>query len=91
MTFDASQRYRISPAVTLRPEPFGALAYDFRKRLLTYLAAADLALTDADLKTLDQASTPYLIYPHWHQANLAVDRLSEADRVLLEPHFTPAR
>ena len=42
MTFDCSRSYRISPAVTLRPEPFGALAYDFRQRRLTYLAADDL-------------------------------------------------
>jgi len=42
MTFDASRCYRINPAVTVRPEPFGALAYDFRRRRLTYLAAGDL-------------------------------------------------
>jgi len=42
VTFDASRSYRINPAVTLRPEPFGALAYDFRQRRLTYLAAGDL-------------------------------------------------
>jgi putative mycofactocin binding protein MftB len=40
--FDASRCYRVNPAVTLRPEPFGALAYDFRLRRLTYLAAGDL-------------------------------------------------
>jgi mycofactocin biosynthesis protein MftB len=42
MSFDPGQRYRISPAVTLRPEPFGALAYHFGQRRLTYLAATDL-------------------------------------------------
>jgi putative mycofactocin binding protein MftB len=42
MTFDASRAYRLSPAVTLRPEPFGALAYHFGQRRLTYLADGDL-------------------------------------------------
>ena len=42
MSFDASRPYRLSPAVTLRPEPFGALAYHFGQRRLHYLAAGDL-------------------------------------------------
>ncbi|MGV1007547.1 MAG: mycofactocin biosynthesis chaperone MftB [Dermatophilaceae bacterium] len=42
MSFDATRCYRVNPAVTMRPEPFGALAYDFRLRRLTYLAAGDL-------------------------------------------------
>ncbi|MFE0201108.1 mycofactocin biosynthesis chaperone MftB [[Kitasatospora] papulosa] len=29
--------YRCSPSVALRPEPFGALAYDFRTRRLSFL------------------------------------------------------
>ncbi|MEP6463215.1 MAG: mycofactocin biosynthesis chaperone MftB [Frankiaceae bacterium] len=49
MTFDANRYYRISSAVTLRPEPFGALAYHFGQRRLTYLAAADLVAVIGEL------------------------------------------
>lgn len=41
-SFHPDRPYRLSPAVVLRPEPFGALAYHFGQRRLTYLAAADL-------------------------------------------------
>jgi hypothetical protein len=36
---------------------------------------------------LDKASAPPLIYPYWHQANTASDRLSAADLTLLGPHI----
>jgi hypothetical protein len=29
VAFDLDRAYRLSPAATLRPEPFGALAYHF--------------------------------------------------------------
>jgi putative mycofactocin binding protein MftB len=35
--FDSAGRYRIDPDVALRPEPFGALAYHFGSRRLTFL------------------------------------------------------
>ena len=34
---------------------------------------------------LDEASALPLLYPYWHQVRTARDRLSDADRVLLEP------
>ena len=51
------------------------------------LAAADLALTAEERARLDQASEPPLIYPYWHQAKTARDRLSAADLTLLEWHI----
>ena len=33
----ADRPWRLSPTVALRPEPFGALAYDFATRQLTFL------------------------------------------------------
>ncbi|MEV5975216.1 mycofactocin biosynthesis chaperone MftB [Streptomyces sp. NPDC051921] len=36
-TFDAGLPYRCSPQVALRPEPFGALAYHFGTRRLSFL------------------------------------------------------
>lgn len=41
-TFDPDDRYRLSPRVGLRPEPFGALAYHFDTRRLVFLKSSDL-------------------------------------------------
>jgi len=35
--FDADLRWALHPGVSVRPEPFGALLYDFRTRRLTFL------------------------------------------------------
>lgn len=35
--FDVDARWRLSPSVALRPESFGALAYHFGNRRLTFL------------------------------------------------------
>ena len=51
------------------------------------LAAADLALTADERSRLDKASEPPLIYPYWHQAKTARDRLSPADLTLLGRHL----
>jgi putative mycofactocin binding protein MftB len=37
MSFDPEQRWQLSSNVALRPEPFGALAYHFGNRRLTFL------------------------------------------------------
>jgi putative mycofactocin binding protein MftB len=42
-SFDASARYRLDPQVALRPEPFGALAYHYGSRRLTFLRSELLA------------------------------------------------
>jgi putative mycofactocin binding protein MftB len=36
------QAWRLSPSVALRPEPFGALAYHFGNRKLTFLKRPEL-------------------------------------------------
>lgn len=48
------------------------------------LRAAELKLSDEEVKQLDAVSRPPLIYPYWHQSFTAQDRLGEADRVLHE-------
>ena len=57
------------------------------EQLADNLAAADLRLTDAEREQLDKASAPPLIYPYWHQAKTASDRLSPADLTLLGPYI----
>jgi aryl-alcohol dehydrogenase-like predicted oxidoreductase len=57
------------------------------EQLADNLAAASLALTDDERAQLDKVSAPPLIYPYWHQAKTARDRLSPADLTLLAPHL----
>jgi putative mycofactocin binding protein MftB len=40
--FEPSRGYRLNPDVALRPEPFGALAYHFGTRRLSFLKAPGL-------------------------------------------------
>jgi aryl-alcohol dehydrogenase-like predicted oxidoreductase len=57
------------------------------EQLADNLAAADLILTDDERAQLDAVSAPPLLYPYWHQAKTASDRLSPADLTLLAPHL----
>ena len=56
-------------------------------QLADNLAAAELTLTEQERQQLDKASAPPLIYPYWHQAKTARDRLSPADLSLLGPYL----
>jgi aryl-alcohol dehydrogenase-like predicted oxidoreductase len=56
------------------------------EQLADNLAAAELRLSDGERERLDAVSRPPLIYPHWHQAKTAADRLGPADLPLLGPH-----
>jgi aryl-alcohol dehydrogenase-like predicted oxidoreductase len=57
------------------------------EQLADNLAAASLTLTESERAQLDKVSAPPLIYPYWHQAQTASDRLSPADLTLLGPHI----
>jgi aryl-alcohol dehydrogenase-like predicted oxidoreductase len=57
------------------------------EQLADNLTAAELQLSDAERSRLDAVSAPPLLYPYWHQAKSASDRLSTADLSLLEPHL----
>jgi aryl-alcohol dehydrogenase-like predicted oxidoreductase len=57
------------------------------EQLADNLAAADLKLSDEERGRLDAVSAPTLLYPYWHQAKTASDRLSAADLTLLGPHL----
>jgi aryl-alcohol dehydrogenase-like predicted oxidoreductase len=56
-------------------------------QLAENLKAADLALTAEERARLDAVSAPPLLYPYWHQAKTASDRLGPADLTLLGPHI----
>ena len=54
------------------------------EQLADNLAAASLELSAEERARLDELSAPPLIYPHWHQAKTAADRLGPADRAWLD-------
>lgn len=51
------------------------------------LLAADLALNSEEIERLNQVSQLPLLYPYWHQAQTAPDRLSPADLSLIAPYL----
>jgi aryl-alcohol dehydrogenase-like predicted oxidoreductase len=57
------------------------------EQLADNLAAADLELSGGERARLDEVSAPPLIYPHWHQAKTARDRLGAPEMTLLGPHL----
>jgi aryl-alcohol dehydrogenase-like predicted oxidoreductase len=56
-------------------------------QLADNLAAADLVLAEGERERLDKVSALPLLYPYWHQAKTARDRLSAADLTLIAPHL----
>ena len=57
------------------------------EQLADNLRAVDLTLSDDDRARLDEVSAPPMLYPHWHQAKTASDRLGAPERALLGPHL----
>jgi mycofactocin biosynthesis protein MftB len=55
--FDPSARYGLDPQVALRPEPFGALAYHYGSRRLTFLRSPLLAQVVRDLENHPSADS----------------------------------
>ena len=65
MAFDLDRAYRLSAAVSLRPEPFGALAYHFGNRRLSFLKSRQLVIVvrlldshESAADALDAAGVP---------------------------------
>ena len=58
LTFDPACAYEVDPRVAIRPEPFGALAYHYGNRRLTFLrdpALVTLVRTLGEHPTADHA------------------------------------
>ena len=56
VAFDLHRAYRLNPAATLRPEPFGALAYHFGNRRLSFLKTRQLVTVVRLLESHDSAA-----------------------------------
>ncbi|MCD9624409.1 mycofactocin biosynthesis chaperone MftB [Rhabdothermincola salaria] len=54
-TFDADRPWRLHERVALRPEPFGALAYHYGNRRLTFLRSPDLVTVVEGLEAAPDA------------------------------------
>jgi aryl-alcohol dehydrogenase-like predicted oxidoreductase len=80
---------RVALAWLLRRPAVASLVIGARtdEQLADNLGAAELRLSDEEQGRLDAVSAPPLLYPYWHQANTASDRLSAADLALLGPHL----
>lgn len=57
------------------------------EQLRSNLKAVDLQLTDSDMDRLNAVSKLPLLYPYWHQALTASDRLGEVDLALLKQYL----
>jgi aryl-alcohol dehydrogenase-like predicted oxidoreductase len=55
------------------------------EQLKANLPCVELKLTQEERDKLDAVSAPTLIYPYWHQASTARDRLGPADLSLIAP------
>jgi len=60
------------------------------QQLADNLRAAELELSEEERRRLDEVSALPLIYPFWHQAKTASDRLGPADLSLLGSHVNEA-
>jgi putative mycofactocin binding protein MftB len=56
MAFDVNRGYRLNPAASLRPEPFGALVYHFGNRRLSFLKSQQLVTVVRLLASHDSAA-----------------------------------
>jgi aryl-alcohol dehydrogenase-like predicted oxidoreductase len=56
------------------------------EQLADNLAAEALELSDGERARLEEVSRPPLLYPFWHHKKTAADRLSAADRSLLDQY-----
>jgi mycofactocin biosynthesis protein MftB len=54
-SFDSGRAYAVDPAVAIRPEPFGALAYHHGNRRLTFLRSPELVALLGELEHHDSA------------------------------------
>ena len=87
MTIDLDSSYELDPAVSLRPEPFGALAYHFGNRRLTFLRSPDIVAVVESLGahgTLAEALTAAGVDDRrWPAFTRALETLERSDMVRL--------
>ena len=83
----ASGRWRLNQRVSLRPEPFGALAYHYGNRRLNFLRSHDLVRLVGELEVFESTRAAFdnleLDTQHWPAYGQALDSLAKSD--FIEP------
>lgn len=86
VAFDSGRAYRLDPQVALRPEPFGALAYHYGNRRLTFVRAAELVDLLKDLgrhDSLDAALAASPLPPaRWPAFRKALASLADSEVIV---------
>jgi putative mycofactocin binding protein MftB len=80
--FDSTRPYRLDPDVALRPEPFGALAYHYGSRRLTFLRSkmlADLVAGLAGHDSVDSAIVAHVPPPEQRAYRRALANLASSE------------
>lgn len=91
--FDADRPYRLNPSVALRPEPFGALAYHFGNRRLSFLKAPELVELVRVLGRHASAREALAGVPEGQRGAFgrALASLAAADMIIPSDHSAPER
>ena len=88
VTFDADRPWRLHKRVALRPEPFGALAYHYGNRRLTFLRSPDLVTLVESLNDQPSARAAFdaagLDAKRWPSFEKALTSLAAGDFLVLE-------
>lgn len=92
-TFDADRPWRLHERVALRPEPFGALAYHYGNRRLTFLRSPDLVDVVEGLADAPSARAAFtaarLDERRWPSFDAALSSLANGDFIVPEPGDAP--
>lgn len=77
--------YELDPQVSLRPEPFGALAYHFGNRRLTFLRSPDMVAVVEGLAgsgtVADALRSAGVDESRWPSFEAALDRLERSEMI----------
>ncbi len=88
VTFDANRPWRLHERVALRPEPFGALAYHYGNRRLTFLRSPDLVTLVESLEAQPSPRAAFdaagLDAKRWPSFEKALTSLAAGDFLVLE-------
>ncbi len=86
--FDADRAWRLHERVALRPEPFGALAYHYGNRRLTFLRSPDLVTLVESLETQPSARAAFdaagLAATRWPSFEKALTSLAAGEFLVLD-------
>ena len=88
VAFDADRPWRLHERVALRPEPFGALAYHYGNRRLTFLRSPDLVTLVESLNDQPSARAAFdaagLDAKRWPSFEKALTSLAAGEFLVLE-------